>query len=301
MNVRLAILFAAVAEERSFTRAAARLNIAQPWLSAQVRKFEEQLGYPLFDRAKGGIELTTQGEQLLPLALELAESARRLRELSRQIAQDVSLSVRVGAHASSGGIPEFAKLNDEFTVRFRDTSLMIEGGVTPELLDEVVSGQLDVALVMSPFQNHGLDTLLLREVTPYVIVGRGSALAGHKTLSPEDLSGTKLGVIRRAEQPQFYDELSAPLESAGVELKPVPESGGRAMEHFAQTQGMGVLMVEGDPADFAVSADLVARPLSGIGSARHMLVKRTDNDKRAVGRYWRAAEELAASRAGPSS
>ena len=68
MNVRLAILFAAVAEERSFTRAAARLNIAQPWLSAQVRKFEEQLGFTLFDRGKGGIELTPQGEQLRPPA-----------------------------------------------------------------------------------------------------------------------------------------------------------------------------------------------------------------------------------------
>ena len=77
MNVRLAILFAAVAEERSFTRAAARLNIAQPWLSAQVRKFEEQLGFTLFDRGKGGIELTPQGEQLLPVALELADAARR--------------------------------------------------------------------------------------------------------------------------------------------------------------------------------------------------------------------------------
>ncbi len=292
MNVRLAILFAAVAEERSFTRAAARLNIAQPWLSAQVRKFEEQLGFALFDRAKGGIELTAQGEQMLPVALELADAARRLRDLSRSVALEVSLSVRVGAHASSAGVPEFARLNDDFTVRYRDTSLMIEAGVTPDLIDEVVSGRLDVALVMSPFLDRGLETILLREVTPYVLVGRKSPLAEHETLSPGDLAGARLGVIRRAEQPQFYDAFSRPLEDAGVELRPVPESGGHAMEHFAKTQSMGVLMVEGDAGDFASDADLVARPLNGVEPARHMLVKRTDNDKRAVGRYWRAAEDL---------
>ena len=294
MNVRLAILFAAVAEERSFTRAAARLNIAQPWLSAQVRKFEEQLGFTLFDRGKGGIELTPQGEQLLPVALELADAARRLRELSRSVAVDVSLSVRVGAHASSTGVPEFARLNDDFTVRYRDTSLMIEAGVTPDLIDEVVSGQLDVALVMAPFLDRGLQSLLLREVTPYVLFGRGSDLARHEVLAPENLAGERLGFIRRAEQPQLFDRLSAPLESAGVELKPVPESGGHAMEHFAKTQGIGVLMVEGDAADFAGDADLIARPLSGVDAARHMLVKRTDNDMRGVGRYGRAAQELTA-------
>ena len=293
MNVRLAILFAAVAEERSFTRAAARLNIAQPWLSAQVRKFEEQLGFALFDRAKGGIELTAQGEQLLPAALELADAARRMRALSRTLATDVSLSVRVGAHASSAGVPEFAKLNDDFTVRFRDTSLTIEAGVTPELIDEVVSGQLDLALVLSPLVERGLETILLREVTPYVLVARGSALAEAGALSPQDLSGAVLGIIRRSEQPQFYDLLSAPLSDAGVELKPVPESGGHAMEHFAKTQRIGVLMVEGDAADFSADSDLVARPLHGLEPARHMLVKRADNDKRAVGRYWRAAGELA--------
>ena len=295
MNARLAILFAAVAEERSFTRAAARLNIAQPWLSAQVRKFEEQLGFALFDRTKGGIELTTQGEQLLPIALELADAARRLRELSRSVAFDVSLSVRVGAHASSSGVPEFGRLNDDFTVLYRDASLVIEAGITPELVDEVVSGQLDVALVMWPFLDRGLEALLLREVTPYVLVDRNADLAEHDVLAPADLSGQRIGVIRRAEQPQLYDAISAPLTDAGVDLKPVPESGGRAMEHFAKTQGIGVLMVEGDPADFAKDGELVARPLSGVVAARHMLVKRTDNDKRAVGRYWRAAEELTAS------
>ena len=50
LDVRLVRSFVAVADERSFTRVAERLNIAQPWLSVQVRKLEEQLGFRLFER-----------------------------------------------------------------------------------------------------------------------------------------------------------------------------------------------------------------------------------------------------------
>ena len=295
MNVRLAILFAAVAEERSFTRAAARLNIAQPWLSAQVRKFEEQLGFPLFDRGKGAIELTAEGEKMLPLATELAETAQRLRDLSRSISLDVSLFVRVGAHASSAGVPEFARLNDEFAMNYRDTSLIVEAGNTVHLLTDLANGRLDVALVMAPFDEAGLKTILLRELAPYVLVADGSPLAGHVALKAEDLAGHRLGVMRRADHPAFYDALHGPLEAAGAELKTVPETGRAAMEHFARSQRSSVLMVEGDPADYARDKELVARPLLSDVRIRHVLVKRGDLQKRAVDRYWRAAEATAVS------
>ena len=61
----------AVAEERHFTRAAARLHVAQPSLSRQVRLLERELGVSLFHRGPGqnGVELTAEGEILLPLSL----------------------------------------------------------------------------------------------------------------------------------------------------------------------------------------------------------------------------------------
>ncbi|MDB5471526.1 MAG: hypothetical protein JWR84_3086 [Caulobacter sp.] len=294
MNVRLAILFSAVAEEKSFTRAAARLNIAQPWLSAQVRKFEEQLGFPLFDRNKGGIELTAEAERMLPLALELAEKAAQLRALSRAIALDVSLSVGVGAHASSGGVPEFARLNDEFAVRYQDASLMIESGVTAGLIEEVNGGRLDVALVMAPFDDEGLQSILLRQSPAFVLTPKDSPLAALARLRPSDLVGRRLAVVRRSDQPDFYDALCAPLERLGVQLRAAPETSGRAMEHFARAQHADVLMVEGDPADYQGDPELAARPLEADVQVRHVLIRRADNHKRAVERYWRAAEALVA-------
>src|SRR5580704_2236987 len=60
--------FVAVAEDRHFTRAAERLHVAQPSVSAQIRQLERTLGTQLFHRAPGKVSLTDAGELLLPLA-----------------------------------------------------------------------------------------------------------------------------------------------------------------------------------------------------------------------------------------
>jgi DNA-binding transcriptional LysR family regulator len=62
--------FLAVAEERHFTRAAARLYISQPPLSTQIRQLEQRIGAPLFVRVPGAVELTAAGEALLQPAYE---------------------------------------------------------------------------------------------------------------------------------------------------------------------------------------------------------------------------------------
>ncbi|KGI83710.1 hypothetical protein JY98_16460, partial [Exiguobacterium mexicanum] len=68
LDPRLVVQFAIIAEEGSFTRAAERLHVAQPWLSARLKKFEEQLGFPLFTRNTRNITLTKQGYELLQAA-----------------------------------------------------------------------------------------------------------------------------------------------------------------------------------------------------------------------------------------
>ena len=294
MDSRLAILFAAVAEERSFTRAAARLNLAQPWLSAQIRKLEEQLGFPVFFRTNGPIELTPEGERLFPGALELAHSAQRLRETSRAIASDVAHAVRVGAHISSAGLPEFARLNDDFSVGHRDNRLQVVSGSTVELVQDVGSGRLDAALVLKPFDERGLETIILSEISPYILMPRSSALAELPNVSPKALAGHRVGVVPRLAHPEFFDSVYEPLLKAGVELKPVPEPDPRAMKHFAKAHQMAVIMVEGNLEQYGKDSEFAARPLANTVLACHALVKRHDLQKRALDRYWRLAVTVAA-------
>src|SRR5690242_21123495 len=83
MELRQLEYFVAVAEEGSFTRAAARVHVAQPGVSAQVRQLERELGQELFDRSGRTVRLTEVGEAVLPFAraaLEAVDGAHRTVE-----------------------------------------------------------------------------------------------------------------------------------------------------------------------------------------------------------------------------
>ena len=68
MELRQLAYFVTVAHEESFTRAAERLHVAQPGVSQQIRRLEEEFGARLFDRSGRGPWLTTAGKALLPHA-----------------------------------------------------------------------------------------------------------------------------------------------------------------------------------------------------------------------------------------
>ena len=96
MELRHLRYFVAVAEELHFGRAAARLHIAQPPLSRQIRDLEREVGTPLFERVARGVELTAAGRAVLPEArLMLAQAARAQRTAERAARGEIG-RLRVG-------------------------------------------------------------------------------------------------------------------------------------------------------------------------------------------------------------
>ena len=77
MELRQVQYLLAVVEEQSFTKAAARLHVAQPWVSAQVRQLEKELGQTLVDRSPGGVRPTAAGAAVLPHARPCPRQSQR--------------------------------------------------------------------------------------------------------------------------------------------------------------------------------------------------------------------------------
>src|SRR4051794_28697342 len=105
MDIRQLRYFVTVAEEANFTRAAARLHLAQPGVSAQVRQLEKELGHPLLDRSGRSVTLTEVGEAVLPYAraaLSAVEGVRQTAdEFTGLLRGQVTLGLVSGAAAAA--------------------------------------------------------------------------------------------------------------------------------------------------------------------------------------------------------
>src|SRR3954449_5127616 len=103
MELRQLAYFVAVAEEASFTRAAAREHVAQPGVSAQIRRLEAELGQQLFERAASPVALTAAGEAALPFARAALAGAAGVRAVVDELGGLLRGHVGVGVVASVGG------------------------------------------------------------------------------------------------------------------------------------------------------------------------------------------------------
>jgi DNA-binding transcriptional LysR family regulator len=113
--------FQAVAETGQLTRAAERLHISQPALSAQIRSLEDELGQRLFNRSPQGMEITPMGRELLPYANEVLHALDNLRRAASPHRDEVAGRLRIGTVSDPG----FIRVG-ELLARSRDQFPLIE-------------------------------------------------------------------------------------------------------------------------------------------------------------------------------
>ena len=146
----------AVAETGSFSRAAERCQIAQPSLSQQVLKLEEELGAKLFDRLGRGIRLTESGRAFLPHARAILDQVDVARASVASNSADVRGSVTLGAIPTVAPylIPRYTAA---FTKRFPDARLRIVEETTPVLIEGLRDLSIDFALLALPLRQRILN------------------------------------------------------------------------------------------------------------------------------------------------
>jgi DNA-binding transcriptional LysR family regulator len=180
MELRQLEAFVAVAEERNFTRAAARLYLAQSGLSATIRSLEKELRAPLFVRSTRRVDLTPAGAALLPEARRTLALARAALDAVAAVEGLVRGTLTLGV-MQSGGLFDLAGLLARYRARYPGIKLKLQHASTTELgrllhdgavdmtfataFDEASSEVVSIPLVQSPLVVCTADATLGREGT----------------------------------------------------------------------------------------------------------------------------------------
>ncbi|WP_174184601.1 LysR family transcriptional regulator [Nocardia barduliensis] len=148
MELRQLRYFVTVAREASFTRAAARLHLAQPGLSAQIRQLERELGHPLLDRGGRTVTLTEVGAAVLPLAQAALAAAERITHTVDEFAGLLRGQVRVGL-ISGAAVEEFdvAAVLADFHHDHPQVGISLTEDTSERMLAALGRGELDMALI----------------------------------------------------------------------------------------------------------------------------------------------------------
>lgn len=147
MELRQLEYLVAVVEEANFTRAAARLHVAQPGVSAQIRQLEAELGQPLLDRSTRTVRPTDAGAAVLPYARSALAAVANSRLVVEELAGLTRGHVSVGVLTS---IPfDLSALLADFHDAHPAVEITLSEATSDQLLDAIHSGQLDMALIGS--------------------------------------------------------------------------------------------------------------------------------------------------------
>ncbi len=155
MDLRSLHYFVVVAEELNITRAAERLNMSQPPLSSQIKGLEQELGVQLFIRGKRHLTMTDAGALLF-------RRAKQLLELSEQTQQEIrsmeGLSGSLNISLVEGRAPFLlARWITGFRSEFPQVSFRLWNGSGDEVLERLVHGLADVALMAAPYNSELLE------------------------------------------------------------------------------------------------------------------------------------------------
>jgi DNA-binding transcriptional LysR family regulator len=262
VNLRQLEYVIAIAEAGSFTAAAERCHTAQSALSHQIASLERGLGTKLFDRTSRSVRLTEAGRLLLPVARRVLEDLEDVRAELHDMNGLVRGPLRIGATQTSLRRLNFPQLFADYSRHYPDVQFALTVGPSFELLAELRSGSLDVALT-------AVDGAVPRDLA-YSPVGSAEMLVAVVSQDHPLASRLEVRLGQLADTSRFIDfrahtalwnKVLAMSEDAGIERQVVCELGNVCdMVRLAGT-GLGAAIV---PRIFTVGVEGHPTPPEGI-------------------------------------
>ncbi|MGW2183830.1 LysR family transcriptional regulator [Streptomyces sp. NPDC001732] len=261
VELRTLRYFVAVAEERHFGRAAARLHMSQPPLSRAIKRLEADVGALLLARSPAGVTLTPVGAVLLDEARALLDHADRVRVRVSAAAGVATITVGILGDGTDPGVSRLAaayrRRHPGVDIRIRETDLT-------DPTCGLRAGLVDVALTRAPFDETALTVRTLRADPVGVVLRADDPLACRERLRPADLSDRRWFQFPRGTDPVWQSYWNGGNPREGPVVRAVQEC-----LHAVLWNGTIGLA----PFGHDLPAELVMVPLLGMAPSRVVAVR----------------------------
>ena len=259
MELRQLRYLVALSEELNFTRAAANEHVAQPALSQQIRRLEEEVGLTLVERTTRQVTLTAAGELLVVRARRvLAELDAAHTELQGLRGMEVG-HVTIGAMHTMGPV-DISVVLAEFNQRHPNVGLTVREASSEEMAEMLRVDEIDLAFlsVTERVEAHGLGLAQLVSEELVVLLPPGHALAGRPQVRMADLAQERFISFREGARLRELQEAAG--RQAGFEPRVTLETNESRRVRRLVARGLGVaILPRSDAVDPA--HDLVVAPL----------------------------------------
>jgi DNA-binding transcriptional LysR family regulator len=289
MELRHLRYFIAVAEERSFTRAAERLWVAQPGLSRQIRDLERELGAQLFERRPRGVELTAVGELFLERARTASAAVDAAGATGRDAEAGVVGTVRLGVSVGTSWHLT-ASVLDEFAQARPGVELTLLEGYAGTLGHELRHGHIDALIGTSGCEVSDLRTCRRLDLgsEPWVVLaGQGHRLGAAGSVRASDLEGEQIAVTAHRDGSGYDRAVADLLGELGVTAVLTKAAPGPSLQ-AAVARGDAVALTTA-PAE--LHPEVIVRPLHPRRTIGFELLWREDSLSPALAEFVRLTAE----------
>jgi len=289
MELRHLRYFVAVAEELHFRRAAERLHVAQPAVSEQIRKLEEELGVRLFDRTQRSVSLTDSGAAMLEEARRVLHQAEVAQAAARNAVDRATMRLRIGYLPDS--LPRKVSRGMQIMVASTPRAeIVLETGSARRLVADVRAQRLDAAVVGLPAPINGLRTVSVGHERLVVALPVTHAHAMSPAISLERLAPDRLVVLPRDGNPACHNAIVSICRDA--ELSPsFVEVAEPRVEHalLAVASGAGLALLPESSAERYAAPGVRFVPVEGIEAAfESVVITHRDSENLATAAFLRA-------------
>ncbi|MFD7908600.1 LysR substrate-binding domain-containing protein, partial [Kitasatospora sp. NPDC059747] len=276
LDLRLVRYFTVVADHRNFGRAAAELRVAQPSLSRQIRRLEQQLGAQLLDRTPQGSRLTEAGEVFLPRARALLRSAAQAAAHTRAAAEPSRITVGYTANLIvTPAVRELRRRHPDADVHTRHLAWN-------DARQALLEHRADAVVTRLPLRTDGLHVTVLHDEPRALVVPAWHRLAGRASVTLDDIADEPLPRVSDPAWDAFW-RIDPRPDGRRAPDGPLVAANEDKFELVAD--GRAVALVPIGPGRSAPRPDLVVVPMEGVQPSHVVLAVRAGERGRLVAAF----------------